>query len=261
MRCMLIVNADDYGLEGRVNQAVVRCFHEGACTSATIMANMPGFEEACSLAIEHKFHKHLGMHLVLNEGIPLTADIRQEKIFCTEEGEFCLSRESPIFSLSTRQKHALAAEIRGQIRRCRERGIPISHVDSHHHVHTEWGIAAVLIPIVREEGIPFIRIARNLVKNREIVKRVYKYLYNANLGWAKLRAVRYFGSVDEYIRFLDAKGDANGTTEIMIHPHYKESDLYVTSSMGLGEFSGLMGPHLEKETAVSFRDLISRETE
>jgi hypothetical protein len=201
------------------------------------------------------------MHLVLNEGVPLTEDIRKEKIFCTEEGNLCLSRESPILSLSTRQKHALAVEIRGQIRRCREWGLPISHVDSHHHVHTEWGVAAVLIPIVREERIPFIRIARNLVKNREIVKRVYKYFYNAKLGWAKLRATRYFGSVDEYMRFLDAKGDTNGTTEIMIHPHYKENDLYVSGSMGIAEYSSLMRPHLDKGTAVSFRDLVSRETE
>jgi hypothetical protein len=258
---MLIINADDYGMEDGVNQAVVRCFREGACTSATIMANMPGFGEACSLAIEHGFHKHVGMHLVLNEGVPLTEDIRKEKIFCTEEGNLCLSRESPILSLSTRQKHALAAEIRGQIRRCRKRGLSISHVDSHHHVHTEWGIAAVLIPIVREERIPFIRIARNLVKNREIVKRAYKNFYNANLGWAKLRATRYFGSVDEYMRFLDAKGDINGTTEIMIHPHYKGSELYVTGFMGIGEFSVLMRPHLDKGTAVSFRDLVSRERE
>ena len=257
---MLIINADDYGMEDGVNQAVVRCFREGTCTSATIMANMPGFDQACDLAFENGFQGHIGMHLVLNEGSPLTSEIRKERIFCTKEGNLCMSRESPILSLTTRQEHALAAEVRGQIRRCRERGLPISHVDSHHHVHTEWGIAAVLIPIVREERIPFLRIARNLVKNREIVKRAYKYFYNAKLGWANLRATRYFGSVDEYLRFLDAKGDADGTTEIMIHPQCKGNDLYVSGSMEIAEYSGLMRPHLGKGTAVSFRDLISRET-
>jgi chitin disaccharide deacetylase len=258
---MLIVNADDYGMEDDVNRAVVRCFREGACTSTTIMANMPGFEQACDLAFENGFQRHVGLHLVLNEGLPLTSEIRKERMFCTEEGNLCLSRESPILSLSTRQRHALAAEIRGQIRRCRKRGLPISHVDSHHHVHTEWGIAGVLIPIVREERIPFVRIARNLVKNREIVKRAYKYFYNARLGWAKLRAARYFGSVDEYIHFLDAKGGVNGIIEVMTHPHYKGNDLYVTDSIGIGEYSSLMRTHMENGAGVSFRDLISRDTE
>jgi hypothetical protein len=258
---MLIINADDYGMEDGVNQAVVRCFREGACTSTTIMANMPGFDQACDLAFENGFQRHVGMHLVLNEGIPLTSEIRKERMFCTEEGDFCLSRESPIVLLNARQKAALAVEIRGQIRRCRQRGFSISHVDSHHHVHTEWGIAGVLLPIVREEGIPFVRIARNLVKNREIARRVYKYCYNARLGKARLCATDYFGSVEEYFRFLDAGGEPGGVTEIMIHPQYKGSELYVTGSMDLGDFLRRMRPSLEKVPAVSFGDLAPRRPE
>ena len=205
---MLVINADDYGMGENVNRAITRCFREGLCTSTTIMSNMPGFEEACAMAFENGFHESMGMHLVLNEGIPLSESIRKERKFCTVEGEFCLSRESSILSLNSREKHALGAEIRAQIGKCRARGIPISHVDSHHHVHTEWGIAAVLIPIAREMGIPFVRIARNLVKNREIVKRVYKYLYNANLRRTKMCATEYFGSADEYL--LSARQEGQG---------------------------------------------------
>jgi predicted glycoside hydrolase/deacetylase ChbG (UPF0249 family)/nucleoside-diphosphate-sugar epimerase len=258
---MLIINADDYGMGEDINRAIVRCFHEGICTNTTIMPTMPGFDEACALAFEKGFQENVGMHLVLIGGVPLTADIRQVEKFCTEEGEFYLSRESPIFSLSTREQYALAAEIRGQIRKCRERGISISHVDSHHHVHTEWGIAKVLIPIVREEGIPFVRIARNLVKNREIGKRVYKHFYNAILRWSKLRATEYFGSVDEYLLFLDRKKEADRKREadriieVMIHPHYKGNELYLTDSMDSVQYIGMMGKHLETEGTVSFRGL------
>lgn len=257
---MLVINADDYGMGENVNRAIVRCFREGLCTSTTIMPNMPGFDEACTMAFENRFHESMGMHLVLNEGVPLTENIRKERKFCTEEGEFYPPREFPILSLSSREKDVLAVEIRAQIRKCRVRGIPISHVDSHHHVHTEWGIATVLIPIAREMGIPFIRIARNLVKNREIVKRVYKYLYNANLRRTKLRATEYFGSVEEYLLFLDRKGRANRVVEVMIHPLYRGDELYLTGSMDAGQYERMMRPHLENEKTVSFRDLMSRGT-
>jgi predicted glycoside hydrolase/deacetylase ChbG (UPF0249 family) len=255
---MLVINADDYGMGDSENRAILRCFREGLCTSTTIMPNMPGFDEGCTRAIENSFHESMGMHLVLNEGVPLTESIRKERRFCTEEGEFCLSRESPTISLVSREKNALAAEIRAQIRKCRDRGIPISHIDSHHHVHTEWGIASVLIPIAREMGIPFLRIARNLVKNREIAKRVYKYFYNANLRRTKLRATEYFGSVEEYLLFLERKGKAERVVEVMIHPHYNGDELYLTGSMNVEQYTKIMGPHLENEKTISFRDLMSR---
>jgi len=257
---MLVINADDYGMEENINRAIIRCFREGLCTSTTIMPNMPGFDEGCTMAFENGFHESMGMHLVLNEGVPLTESIRKERKFCTEEGEFCLSREIPVLSLTSREKYALAAEIREQIRKCRARGISISHVDSHHHVHTEWGIATVLIPIAREMGIPSIRIARNLVKNREIVKRVYKYFYNANLSRTKLRAAEYFGSVEEYLLFRDKKGKSERVVEVMVHPHYKGDELYLTGSMDVQQYLTMMRPHLENEKTVSFRDLMSRGT-
>ena len=49
----LIVNADDFGLSTSVNQAVVRAYREGILTSASLMVNEPGFDEAVRLAKEN----------------------------------------------------------------------------------------------------------------------------------------------------------------------------------------------------------------
>ena len=65
---MLIINADDFGKNRDVNQAVVECFERGLCSSTTIMPNMPGFEEACRLVHEKGLVSHVGIHAVL---IPL----------------------------------------------------------------------------------------------------------------------------------------------------------------------------------------------
>src|SRR6266850_1817584 len=48
----LIVNADDFGASPSINQAVIRAHHEGILTSASLMVNEPGFDEAVALAHE-----------------------------------------------------------------------------------------------------------------------------------------------------------------------------------------------------------------
>jgi len=43
------VNADDFGMSPRINHAILQAFENGLISSATIMANMPAFEDACQI--------------------------------------------------------------------------------------------------------------------------------------------------------------------------------------------------------------------
>ena len=43
-----IINADDLGLSAEVNQAIVISFRNAWINSASLMANTPGFDEACA---------------------------------------------------------------------------------------------------------------------------------------------------------------------------------------------------------------------
>ena len=45
----IYINADDFGLGTSVNKAIVECFNSGIINSTTLMANMPGFDEAIEL--------------------------------------------------------------------------------------------------------------------------------------------------------------------------------------------------------------------
>lgn len=69
----IIVNADDFGLKSSVNKAIVESFNKEIISSTTIMANMPGFEEAVELAFKHEFNDRLGIHLNLDAGCHLTS--------------------------------------------------------------------------------------------------------------------------------------------------------------------------------------------
>ena len=89
----MIVNADDFGLSPRVNQAIVRAFDEGLISSTTVMANMPAFAEASAIARDRGLLDHVGAHLVLTEGDPLTDTMRRCGRFCDADGRFTFWRQ------------------------------------------------------------------------------------------------------------------------------------------------------------------------
>src|SRR5262245_54457274 len=60
----LIVNADDFGRSHSINEAVIRAHREGILTTASLMVNEPGCDEAVALAREHP-KLGVGLHLTL----------------------------------------------------------------------------------------------------------------------------------------------------------------------------------------------------
>ena len=214
---MLIINADDFGLDASVNEAVIRAFAGGLCSSATVMANMPGFDEACDLAVGKRLRDHTGIHLVLTSGVPLTDAIRRVPEFCDAEG--CFKRRSRrLLHLPADVRRALAEEIRAQIARCRERGLSLTHADSHHHIHEEWAVANVLIPILKESGIPYLRVMRNTARRVSPVRKVYAWMLSGYLRRKGIRRTERFGSVYNYLDLLAQGAIGPESFEVMIHP-------------------------------------------
>src|SRR5262245_11148495 len=157
----MIVNADDFGASPGLNAAILEAFRRGLCSSTTLIANRPATEQAACLARENGLAQHVGLHLTLDLGEPVTDPIRRCPRFCDADGHLAFRRTPATLWLATSEQWALAAEIRGQIARCRALGLPLTHADSHHHVHTKWAVGSVLIRVAREEGIRYLRLARN----------------------------------------------------------------------------------------------------
>src|SRR4051794_25071988 len=63
-RRRLIVNADDFGRSANINCAVVRAHLEGILTTASLMVNEQGSDEAITLARENP-RLGIGLHLTL----------------------------------------------------------------------------------------------------------------------------------------------------------------------------------------------------
>lgn len=71
MTKVLILNADDFGLSPSVNRGIVEAYHAGVITSTTLMANMPGFDEAVQIA-KAEPGLGVGLHFNLSYGRPLS---------------------------------------------------------------------------------------------------------------------------------------------------------------------------------------------
>ena len=222
---MLIVNADDFGLSKDVNEAIASAFGAGVVSSTTILANAPAFDHACDLAAAKGFGGAVGIHLNVTEGAPLTRAIRHEPLFCDDVGRFRFTRGSH-YILRPMEIRAVREEFTEQIRRCRARGISLTHADSHHHCHTEPAMLFALVPVLRAERIPFLRLSDN-VRPTGTARRIYKNLFNAAIGLCRLRGADVFCDLNGFVTLGTDIAHDDLVIEVMVHPTYTKHGLLV----------------------------------
>lgn len=245
----MIINADDFGASSSVTAAILESFRRKLCSSTTLMTNMPGTVEACELAHDWRLLEHIGLHLVLDAGEPLTDDIRKCPRFCDGEGRLHFERRLGALRLDTSEKLALAGEIRAQIARARGLGIPLTHLDSHHHVHTDWAVGGVVMAVCRDEKIPFVRLARSTTGTP--ARWLYKQVYNRRLRRYGLDRTRHFGAIDDFVQQIGRKGAVDVSLEIMVHPVYGDNGQIFDSAKG-GELASSLARLDGYEQAESF---------
>ena len=219
----IIVNADDFGWDENRTRAILQAFKLGLIHTTTAMANMPWFDRAIELAKEAGLAEHVGLHLCLTEGRPLTDRIKGCPRFCDGDGNF-----NKVFHLSLRtrlkitpeESQAVAEEATAQMEKYCAAGLPWMHLDSHHHSHTDWSVARVVMPIARKMGFRSVRRARDLGSGMGLFNRVYKTFINRYLGRAIGFEAQRFGSYHDVVAGLSSL-PKQSTVEMMVHPMYK----------------------------------------
>lgn len=140
----LIVNADDFGFSEAVNNGILKAHKEGIVTSTTIMANMPGFEHAVTLAKENPTLR-IGVHMNLTCYKPIL------------QGHQTLVNKAGIFDKDNKETYSeyeAYEELCAQIEKVLASGIIIDHLDTHHHIHTEPWMKRILEKILRKYPYP-----------------------------------------------------------------------------------------------------------
>jgi predicted glycoside hydrolase/deacetylase ChbG (UPF0249 family) len=122
-----IVNGDDFGASRGVNRGIIEAHRDGILTSASLMINMPGAEEAAELS-EANPGLSVGLHVnFTNEGDPV---------------------------IDTGDIEAASAELDRQYQQFVElMGRPPTHIDSHHNVHRMPDLAPLFLALAERHGL------------------------------------------------------------------------------------------------------------
>lgn len=158
----VIVNADDLGASPAINSAIFGLMAEGRIRSASLVANGAAFEDAVSTARGFP-HCSFGVHLNASQWAPLTGKSGFEPILY-DNGDFADNRLREI-AIGRELRAALYREWCAQVERVRSSGIPVSHLDGHHHMHTLAGVFFVLKAVQKKFGLRRVRRTRNMYES------------------------------------------------------------------------------------------------
>ena len=248
----LIINADDFGLTSGVNRAVAELHQAGLLTSATLMARAQATADAIEISLATP-SLGVGCHVVLLDGEPvLSPQSEIPNLADPITGRFrpslipflgAVHRYWPRMAASPMNKE-IEGEAAAQISLLQNRGIRLTHIDTHKHVHM---FPAVLRPVLRAARAAGIRTVRNpfepawslhATQGAPRLRRVQvSLLRRLQSSFHRIVAEEGFTTTDGAIGVLatgslDAATVASllrqlpsGTWELVTHPGYNDADL------------------------------------
>jgi hopanoid biosynthesis associated protein HpnK len=250
----LIVNADDFGLTAKINQAIIDGHCYGLISSTSLLANGEAFESAVALSRQAP-RLGVGVHLNLTEGKPV-APASSIPSLVNGQGFFArkpasLWRAMILGRVSTVD---IEKELHAQIEKVLAAGIVATHLDSHKHVHALPVLGRMGIRLARQYGIPAIRCVAErwstlgclLGRFPHAKMMIFRQLLNSftlaviSRGWTRqlrragVACAEHFygltptGFLDEGVLREILCHLEDGTSELMCHPGFVDKALRQT---------------------------------
>lgn len=235
MTFLVIVNADDFGLTTGVNSSVISCHVSGSLTSATLLPNMDGTEEAARLAVAHPT-LGVGLHFNITQGRPLSRPAEVSSLL-SESGEFLDRSRLLVRALTGRiRPDHVRTELLAQHAHLRSFGVNLTHIDSHQHAHAIPSVFRVVATHACDLGLA-LRVpkrwigtvegksVRRIVREVALQKLIKRCLAGAPEGLRTNDGLCSIFDLDvdpsrldiaDYARLLEPY--TSGVVELMVHP-------------------------------------------
>jgi predicted glycoside hydrolase/deacetylase ChbG (UPF0249 family) len=259
----LIINADDFGISRGVNIGIMEAAEAGTVTSASVMVNLPDFDDAVERSASCP-ELSLGLHLNLTVGSPLT---NARSLTRRDTGEFYSLRSLLArASLGLIEPADVTAECLAQIDRMLDAGVVPTHLDSHRHVHAHPAFSRPVINAATARGIFQVRVPCEPLRMNAgdwgagvkklglriaaaLTKRGPDRDHDHHFAGVSLQGGKVFAS-----RLVDLISSLpSGTTELMTHPGYADASLAAHDSYTLERVT-----ELRVLCSREFRDLLDR---
>jgi predicted glycoside hydrolase/deacetylase ChbG (UPF0249 family) len=228
----IVINADDFGMSDDTVAATIECFERGALTSATIMVNMPATGAAIDFARTHPEFS-FGVHLTYcGDGDGVERPVRepdQVAALVDDRGRFLPTTAVRVKALLGRvPADQIERETKAQIERLRDSGVPLSHVDSHSHLHKIGPFREALSRVLPHYGIRRVRNVQSIYLRAQLLNVTYWF----GGAWRR-RVMEAFDTTDHHYmpstgldtgwaEPLLARLPETGTAEIGVHPGFAE---------------------------------------
>jgi hopanoid biosynthesis associated protein HpnK len=252
----LIVNADDLGWTAGVNRGIAEAHRNGIVTSASLLANGAAFAGGVEVARQNP-RLSVGVHLNLSDGAPVAGREAVPSLL-NEAGEFAGGPEGLLLKIAMRglTEGEVEKEWEAQIRKVRDAGVAVTHLDGHKHVHMLPGLFEIALRLAKQRGIGAIRVSHeasglrtalsagadlrpSVVLKQGVQARGLKLLARdarEKVERAGISTADYFCGIAQTGE-LTKEGVARmlrnlpeGTTELMCHPGYADEALRSTST-------------------------------
>jgi len=223
---VLILHADDLGMAHSVNRASTEALEAGWISSASIMVPCPWFSEMAAYARTHP-KLDFGLHLTLTSewkyyrwagllGPSMTPSLHSSAGYLHATTEEAVANMKP---------EEVAAELRAQILRAQDAGIPVTHLDTHMGVLLQTPeLFAVYLQVGREHNLPVLIPREQLAQQ---APHLLEMLTPDDLVIDRVWLVPIDTPPDRwletYIRMIDNLPP--GITELIVHLGYANDEL------------------------------------
>lgn len=244
---VLIVNADDFGLNDAATEGIADAYLSGSVTSTTMMVNAPSLSRAADFALSYP-SLGVGLHFNLTWGRPLCEKGSVPALIGADGCFLSRGQLAKRLLFGRIPIEQIRLELDAQIAAFRSLGLNPTHIDSHQHVHAFKRIFSSVAAKSEELNIP-IRVPwvsndsfggvsrkarRYILKmliNRSVAPWRGRVVWNAGIG--SVFDIPYHGETltDEHYRMILSPVDYSGF-ELMVHPVTRGAAMHGFTSIG-----------------------------
>lgn len=207
----VIINADDFGANAGINQAIIQSAREGHITSATIMAVGTHYMEAVQ-AVNDLPDMSFGIHLALTGDFDAVSQDRK-----LEQCNWNFRRIN-IFSIPK-----IIKEFSAQIQKLQSAGLKISHIDSHQHIQLYPIVLVAIAFVAHKYKIKKVR-SQKMVEKKSLPNQTCRFLHHTMGRVLGLKQCDYYTDFISFEERLSELVSQDTLVEVMCHPGGKYND-------------------------------------